>query len=194
MFRIRRAKPEDAKAIKEIQARGWKFAYTGILSPELIESKTNPTAIEESAKKWAKTIESPAEHEIYFVAEEDGRAVGFASGGNPREKDTGFDRELACLYVDPPSAQSAGFHKRGIGRELMFEFARTMMEQGAENFGVICLSLNKNGMEFYEHVGGRRLFSKPNYQGYIGIDGKPAEETCWGYSIADFLKSKSREK
>lgn len=87
---IRPATDADARALAELEARAWRWAYVDFVAEE------DMVAVEERVARWTG-------QEDAFVAEADGRVVGLVQAG---------EGELKALYVEP-AAQGAG-----LGAEL----------------------------------------------------------------------------
>jgi ribosomal protein S18 acetylase RimI-like enzyme len=122
---IRRATRADAADIARVHVATWQFAYAEILAPEEIGSVT----VADRVAMWEGVL---AEEAPVWVAEIEGRVVGFASADRAR---------LTSLYVDPV-AQGAG-----VGSELLAEAERA----GASDLQV--LAGNGHARAFYEARG-----------------------------------------
>ena len=106
MIVVRKAVPEDAERIADIQVTGWREAYAHLLSPEFLAGLTLQT--DGYREGITRSIRS-----TYHVAEFEGDVVGFAIAGPPREADPPRDWELALLY------QYARAHGSGTGQSLL---------------------------------------------------------------------------
>jgi GNAT superfamily N-acetyltransferase len=126
---IRRATRDDAAAIAQVLVRSWRHAYADILDPEFL-ADLDPAAI---AAEWREAI--GAEDRTVWVAEFEGRVVGYASVRD--------DGDLRTLYVDPV-AQGAG-----VGTRLLAEAERA----GANSLQVF--EANHHARRFYEDRGWR---------------------------------------
>lgn len=136
---IRAAVPKDIPAIRRIAERGWNGAYRGILSQETID-----TAMTE----WydPDTIREIIEREdvAYFVTEQNGDIVGYASGG-PSDEET--IATLGAIYVDPDH------WGEGIGTTLLEEFEDFCDHHGYDAIQFQVLAENNVGMSFYRKHG-----------------------------------------
>ena len=123
---IRRATVADAPGIAAVEVRTFHHAYADILEPESL-AEMDP---DRSTAAWTHTL--TYEERLVWVAEAEGRVVGFASLR---------DDELRMLYVDPV-AQGAG-----LGTRLLAEAEAA----GARELHV--LEANGHGRHFYEARG-----------------------------------------
>jgi GNAT superfamily N-acetyltransferase len=136
---VRRARATDARVIARVHVQSWREAYRGLI-PQAYLDQLSVAAHE---RQWSRTF---ADGGWAFVAEWEGRVVGFASGGLSRghRQITG---ELYLLYV------LRAHHGQGVGRALFdachFELAR----RGHQ--GLLVWVLADNGARrFYERLGG----------------------------------------
>ena len=102
-----------------------------------------------------------------FVAEVDGRVVGFADCGPVRDSEKDYMGELYAIYVNQ------AMQRKGIGRMLCREVARNLMSRGLDSMLVWVLAENRF-RKFYERLGGQRVRTRD-----ITIGGKTLTE--WGY-------------
>src|SRR5439155_21087161 len=97
-MRIRRARPEDARAIAEIHVRSWQAAYAGLLPHEALES----LSIADRAERWRGWLEQGLPDHRVWVAEEEDRIVGFTSTGPSRDREpSSGTAEVYTLYLAP---------------------------------------------------------------------------------------------
>ena len=125
---IRRATVDDAADLAAVEVRTFRHAYADILDSEFLADQ-DPVA---RAEEWRKHLQ--LEDRPVFVAEVEGRVVGYASVR---------DQELRMLYVDP-FAQGAG-----VGSELLAQAEAA----GARELEVF--EANGHGRHFYEARGWR---------------------------------------
>jgi GNAT superfamily N-acetyltransferase len=106
---IRAARPDDARPVAEVHVASWRHAYRGLLPDESLER----LSVDDREAMWRRAFEDPDPKSGAFVAEVDGRIVGFASFGPSRDEDvpdgTG---EVPAIYVEPAALGT------GVGREL----------------------------------------------------------------------------
>ena len=90
---VRRAELADARAIAEVHVRTWQAAYRHAFPAEVLDS----LSVDDREDLARRLLERWAE--VVWVAEADGRIVGFASVGPSRtEEGSG---ELYAIYVLP---------------------------------------------------------------------------------------------
>ena len=160
---IRLAEPEDAPGIAKVQVESWNTTYPGIVPKSYLDSL--------DVKKREKIWKQAVVNQPLYVAEMDGEIVGFAIGGENRDKDTypEFDGELYAIY----SYQCV--HGRGIGRALFESTARNLAERGYKKMVVSVLAENP-AVNFYKYMGGYYLGEET-----ITIDGVSIQESFYGY-------------
>ncbi|CAD2081571.1 N-acetyltransferase [Jeotgalicoccus coquinae] len=160
---IRLAVPGDAPGIAKVQVESWNTTYPGIVPKSYLDSL--------DVKKREKIWKQAAGNQPLYVAEQDGEIVGFAIGGENRDKDTypEFDGELYAIY------SYKHVHGQGIGRALFEHAARNLAERGYKKMIVAVLSENPT-VDFYQHMGGRYLGEET-----ITIDGVTIQESFYGY-------------
>lgn len=136
---VRAAASEDVPAILRIAERGWNAAYDGLLSQETIDS---------AMTEWydPATTRKQIEHEdvTYFVAENNGRILGYASGGPSEE---GTAATLGAIYVDPDHWGN------GIGTVLLEAFEDFCRRRGYDTIQYQVLAKNDVGTSFYQNHG-----------------------------------------
>jgi ribosomal protein S18 acetylase RimI-like enzyme len=103
-----------------------------------------------AGKKYLRR-EVSAKNHICFLAEIDGKAVGYASCKMlPVDSSRPLKRaELDNLVI------SEKYRKHGIGHELVDAFKKWAVENGAKRIKVIVNAHNLGGIKFYENTGFR---------------------------------------
>jgi RimJ/RimL family protein N-acetyltransferase len=113
---IRAATADDAPAITEVHAAGWRAGYASVFDAELITR-----AIEERRTRWTDLVASPDFLEsLLTVAEMQGAVVAFSHAGRSKDSD---DLEIYSFYVHPDHWGT------GVAQELMtnqLDLARTL--------------------------------------------------------------------
>jgi GNAT superfamily N-acetyltransferase len=145
-IRVRRAEPDDAEAIGQIRIRGWQFAYRGLLPDHVLDALSD----DERLAARRDRLRSPSVGSDAWIAELDGRVVGFALCGPSRDQGveprTG---ELLAIYVEPDVVG------RGVGRGLIEQAERGMWAAGYRRAMLWVLRDNARARRFYEHAGWR---------------------------------------
>ncbi|MFQ3536304.1 MAG: GNAT family N-acetyltransferase [Aggregatilineales bacterium] len=168
---IRPAQLKDAYGIGVVHLDTWRSTYT-LLVPDGFLDQFNYSEREQT---WRARLSNTQASQHVFVAEMEGRIVGFASGGSSRTDDQPYTAEVYALYV------LEAFQRRGIGVQLVAALAERFAAEGHTHMIIWVLSENRNGRAFYEAIGGVWLREK------IINFGANLPESAYGYAIADFL-------
>lgn len=139
---IRRARPEDASRIADIQIFGWRNAYRTIIDDKILFSKLN---IEKKAQSVRKSVEDNIEE--WLVFEEDEIVKGMMVIGKARDEDKQNSFELWCIYVDPLMM------RQGIGKQMLDYCENEARRRGYGENTLWLLEKNKIGKSFYEKNG-----------------------------------------
>ena len=143
---LRRATPTDARAIAEVHVRTWQHAYAGIVPTDFLLRLD----VGRREAFWRDEVTTLGEGRRPWVAECDGRVVGFVSAGTTRDEDgdarTG---EVYAIYVDPEC------WSRGIGSNLMAHARRDLAANGYGTATLWVLAANAQARAFYEEGGWR---------------------------------------
>jgi GNAT superfamily N-acetyltransferase len=135
---VRPATGEDALAIETIRVRTWRTAYRHALPPEELDA----LPIDET--RWRHRLEEPPPGWSTYVAEHDGRVVGFTAVG-PSRDERGIG-ELYAIYVEPEQWST------GAGRALILRAEERLREEYAEAT-LWVLEDNPRARRFYERAG-----------------------------------------
>jgi GNAT superfamily N-acetyltransferase len=138
-MQIRAGKVEDAEALERVRIRGWQTGYRNIFPPERLD------AMPVDWSRWAESLRNPEPGHTCFVAEEDGRIVGFATTCPSYDPENHYG-ELRGLYVDPDSWSS------GIGRALLEQAEAELALTWGEAV-LWTLTDNPRARRFYESAG-----------------------------------------
>jgi GNAT superfamily N-acetyltransferase len=96
-----------------------------------------------------------------FVAEIEGKVVGFASGGPIREPLAAYDAELYAIYL------LEEVQGRGIGKDLLSAVAEALV--GKDHTSMLAWVLEHPAVRFYEKTGAEHLMSKQIEIGGISL-------------------------
>jgi GNAT superfamily N-acetyltransferase len=170
--KIRAAVPDDAEGIALAHVASWQTSYRGLIPDEDLDN----LSIERREAAWLESIRREAN--AVFVAEVEGRIVGFIAGGPEREgmlresDGVAFDCELYAIYL------LEEVKRQGIGTRLLARFGEYMVVAGFERLLVWVLTDNEAGCRFYEVHGG--AFETRKMVNMFGVD---LEETSYGWDL-----------
>jgi len=165
---IRTATPSDAAQIAFVHIDSWRTTYRNIVSEDFLDSLN----VQTRTNYWHSVLTTKSEN--VFVAERDGKIVGFATGGYSRDKND-FDSELYAIYVLQQHQQ------QNIGSLLLTALAAYLQLCGHRSLYVWVLADN-NATTFYERLGGE-LFDEKE----IEICGQRLSEIAYGWSALSAL-------
>jgi len=162
MKSIRPAGVRDAAAIAHVHVHSWLTTYKGLVPEEYLASLNEA----ERVPLWQDWLTRDIS---VFVAEIEGKVVGFAGGGPVREPLANYDAELYTIYL------LEEVQGRGIGKELLSAVAKSLVGKGHTSMLVWVLEQNP-AVGFYEKTGAQRLTSKQ-----IEIGGASLNEVALGW-------------
>lgn len=146
MLTVRAAGMLDAQSVARVHARTWKEAYRGLLDPAYLANLSEARL----HARWRATLANLEADldEAVFVAEKDGKVIGFVSCGACRETPALWDGEITMIYV------LASERRSGVGRALMKAAAGHCIRRGLFTLGLWVLEANTAGRSFYQRLGG----------------------------------------
>ena len=80
---VRQAVADDARAIAIVHVAGWRWAYRGLLPDALLDG----LSADARETRWRDTLSAPDTAARVWLAERDGRVVGFAATAPARDAD-----------------------------------------------------------------------------------------------------------
>jgi len=141
---IREAKLTDAKNIAKVHVKTWQQAYRRQIEDDFL----NKLSVEKRTKAWEDNIANSKINQKTFVAERNGKILGFVAVGPCRDKDAKKEwGELYAIYVDQRYAS------KGIGTMLTQKGLDFLKEQGFKEVTLWVLTTNIKGRLFYESKG-----------------------------------------
>jgi GNAT superfamily N-acetyltransferase len=138
---FRRARIDEADVIAETHVATWKTAYRGLLPDAMLDSM-HP---KDRVPRWERALRDP--EAAVFVAEIDGRVVGFLAVCRFQEDASGRTGELDAIYI------LEAFAGQGIGASFQACADRWMNEQGFTRAILWVLPANAGARRFYESHG-----------------------------------------
>ena len=164
---IRPANPDDLTGMARVHVDTWKTTYRGIVPDRYLDELTYESDIARGFGRWLK---EPTPQWTYLVAGDPANHVlGFAVGGPNRGSDPEFQGELGAIYVLKES------QRRGVGRVLVREVARHLVEMGTSSMIVWVLEANPY-RRFYEKLGGVSVRRR-----VVPVAGVPLPEVGYGW-------------
>ncbi len=140
-YHLRLATIEDAAAIVDLQIRGWKHAYKGIIDQSYLDH-----IYPEKRLNWR--LENMAKGNNWtFVVEHNGKIVGECDVGYSSTPEFGKG-EIFALYVDKDH------HRKGIATMLWKTAVEKLRQENLVPFIVITLTKNSPARAFYQSMGG----------------------------------------
>lgn len=155
MNAIRLAEVRDAAAISHVHVQSWLTTYKGLVPEEYLASLNEA----ERVPLWQEWLTRDIS---VFVAEIEGRIVGFAGGGPIREPFDSYDAELYTIYL---LEEAQG---RGIGRDLLSAVAKALVRKDYVSMLVWVLEQNP-AVCFYERMGAQHLMGKQIEIGRVSL-------------------------
>jgi GNAT superfamily N-acetyltransferase len=165
---IRHATPADAEAIARLRIESWRQSYRGLVPQASLDALN----VEASVATWRRVLAAPPGRASVFVAEADGRVVGFASGNRLDEAKHDCDCELSAIYL------AREVQRRGLGRRLVGTVAADLASRGATAMLAWTLAGNAPSRRFLEALG-----AAPVVEQTFEWDGAPLVEV--GYAWRD---------
>jgi len=163
---IRKATPEDAKAIAEVHVESCRETYTDLIPEAVLKWMTD---YEGRLKMWMRVLANE-NHSSFVALDETEKIVGFVNGGRPNEgAPEGYDAELYTIYMLRCQ------HGKGLGRKLMAALAKDLHEKGFKALHLWVFPDNPTRF-FYEHLGGIVLQDKT-----FEMAGETLSERAYGW-------------
>ncbi|AJF26365.1 GNAT family N-acetyltransferase [Haloarcula hispanica] len=135
---VRPATPDDVTAINQVATAAWETDYP-LLTQETVEDGVGDWYSPEQIE--SELVESQT---LLFVAEREGRVVGFAHATWHETDRVGY---ILRLYVHPD------YRREGIGRTLLERTCEELFEHDIDRINAMVLSANEPGAEFYKGFG-----------------------------------------
>jgi ribosomal protein S18 acetylase RimI-like enzyme len=169
---VRKATQNDLEGIANVHVSSWKTTYKGIIS----DSYLNSLSVEGRKKSWEWTFNNLNKDETIFLAEDNGRIVGFSNGGKSRSNEFEHDGELYAIYL------LKDYQRQGIGRMLVDSVVESLKSKNYKSLLVWVLEGNPS-LNFYKRIGGGIIAKKE-----ITIGGDTLNEVAIGWSSLNSVK------
>jgi ribosomal protein S18 acetylase RimI-like enzyme len=164
---IREATCADVPAIARVHVDTWRTTYPGIMPDEFLAN----LSYERSEQRWAASLCVEDSPTFVYVAEQDGKVVGFSSAGPVAHGNVqGFDGELYTIYLLKDQQQS------GLGRQLVRAVAQRFAEEGKTSMMLWMAAENTPARRFYEKLGGIPVQTQ-----VTEFSGVPINEIAYGW-------------
>lgn len=157
---IRKAKPEEAESIIDINIEVWNTTYKDLMPKEVIEKLQIKDEVRIERCKRHIT-----ERQNTYVAEVDGKLVGYNTYGKTRDENFKNAGEIYAGYI------LDDYQGLGLGRKLAVECMKDLISKGYTTLVTKCLDGNPSN-EFHKSLGGI-LVGQTKYEPlgiYVGLE------------------------
>jgi len=159
---IREATAIDAESIARVRVASWRASYRGIIDDAYLDA----LSVDAGRDRYLRTFDpAPAAGFTRVAADDDGRVVGFATGGVARGPAAARRQGEVWMIYLMPDAQ-----RHGLGTRLMRSMARGLDRRGLGSMVVWALARNDPARAFYERLGGRVLDERTSTVGAQRLD------------------------
>lgn len=170
---IRPALEQDIPSLAKVHVESWRTTYRGIVADSFLANLSYQKHEERHRRYIAQS------QVVYFLAElTEAGVVGFLSGGPERSGDAQFSSELYAIYL------LAEHQRRGIGAQLVREWACSIISAGKSSGLVWVLADNAPARRFYERLGGQ-----PMREEILEIGGQPLKEIAYGWKDLSLISN-----
>ena len=159
---IRRATPDDVRAVARLHAESWRSAYRGLLSDEYLDGGV----FADRFTLWSEKLSSRDDDRfLVLLASCDAQPVGFVCA--ILDEDETWGALLDNLHLLP------AWKGKGLGKRLMVEAARWVAgRRPGSPLHLWVVEANEEARSFYGRLGGkpldRKLWSAPDGKG-VGL-------------------------
>lgn len=171
-MKIVKANESDIKDIAKVHVDSWKETYCGIIHEDILRIRTYI----KRRDLWRQIIrENKA---LTYVAKaNDGKVVGFISGGKERTGTYEYDAEIYAIYI------LQAYQGQKVGKQLVHTIAKELYEQGYHS-AMVWVIENNPSKYFYEKLEGKRIDKKY-------IENLQIYEVAYGWCDMNVLFKKS---
>ena len=144
---IRKNELKDQEQMAKIKIDGWMNTYDKIIASKYLKTL-------DYKKQTERYIASFDEYkDLVFVAVKDDEVLGY-SCFHLEDKSGNCDSELVSLYI------KSNHQGKGVGTNLLKETAKELLSKGKNNMIIWCLSDNREAIDFYKKLGGKKVIEK----------------------------------
>lgn len=143
---VRRATLHDTEQLGHVHVDCWNETYTGVIPQDYLDL-LDP---HERGEMWGDIINKGG---VIFVAEVDGKIIGFANCGENRSPELKVPGEMYALYL------LNSYQSKGIGKKLFETVRENLVSRNLAPFTAWVLEKNPT-TNFYEKNGGKILADK----------------------------------
>lgn len=141
-FTIRVATKADCPFLADVKLAAWETTYRGIYP----DYKFDEYDRVKQSKKFEVFVDDP--NNDLFVAELEGKIVGYMSCGKPRYPYADYEQEIGMLYI---LQECRG---QGLGRRFFEKAVEQIKSRGYNRFFISCNKYNVPAQHFYLAMGG----------------------------------------
>ena len=175
-IRVRQAVDSDAHGIAQVHIDSWRSTYTGIVPADHLAGLD----YDEREKRWHRIL-SDRRQNAFVAEDQDGRLIGFASGGPERSGSASasgtspntppdYSAEIYAIYLYESD------QRQGVGRRLVAALCSWFLSRGWHSMLTWVLTDNPS-RNFYEALGGEEVRVET-----ITIGGTELTEVAYGWS------------
>lgn len=144
LIEVRRARPDDAKAIAEAHDAAWLAAYRGIIPGQELDKLVQ----RRGPAWWSNAIHRGSRISLLAFGE---TVAGYINYGRNRAKSLDYAGEIYELYLRPE------YQGLGFGTRLFNAARRDLQASGLDDMVVWALTDNDPAICFYRAMGGRAV-------------------------------------
>ncbi|MCZ2256871.1 GNAT family N-acetyltransferase [Sporosarcina sp. G11-34] len=160
---IRKAGLADVAGIANVHVDSWRSTYKGIVPDIFLDSLSYETR----EQIWTTGVK---ENHVYIAEDENGKVVGFATGGKERTGE--YEAYVGELYAIYLLKEQQG---KGVGRMLFQSVVEDLKVKKLDSMLIWAIEDNP-ACRFYEALGGKKIDTTE-----IEIAGKKLSEVAYGW-------------
>ena len=163
---IRKGLVADIENISRVYAESWRTTYEGF-APDVFLNGINESA---AAKIFAESLKPNSYSYFLYVAEVEGKIVGFSDGGKERSHPERGIGELYAVYL------LKAYQGQGIGRLLLASGVQSLRQSGMNSM-VTWVMENSPYRRFYEKIKGKLGPEKKK----LNVGGQDITAVCYAW-------------